>query len=201
MLQKIRTGDIDFMIMPDRQRGDRRARIGRAVGPLSLPFGTPVDQGDRRPPADRGGAGDVRRDRQRRLRAGARHARTSRSLRQAPLWPRSTTSRATRCVRPGDSDRAPTLPRLWGADRAYALFGSVYTSLQTGVVDFAENGVNVYDSNKHYEVAPVLPMTEHEANNSVIWVSDKLWASLSDEQKDWVQAAAAEVGLKQPAEA
>jgi hypothetical protein len=44
-------------------------------------------------------------------------------------------------------------------------FGSVYTSLQTGVVDFAENGVNVYDSNKHYEVAPVLSMTEHEANN------------------------------------
>src|SRR5580693_7646908 len=61
--------------------------------------------------------------------------------------------------------------------------------------------VSVYDSNKHYEVAPVLSMTEHEANNSVIWVSDKLWASLSDEQKDWVQAAAAEVGLKQPGEA
>ena len=74
-------------------------------------------------------------------------------------------------------------------------FGSVYTSLQTGVVDFAENGVNVYDSNKHYEVAPVLSMTEHEANNSVIWISDKLWASLTDEQKGWVQAAAAEVGL------
>jgi TRAP-type transport system periplasmic protein len=56
-------------------------------------------------------------------------------------------------------------------------------------------------SNKHYEVAPVLSMTEHEANNSVLWVSDKLWASLSDEQKGWVQAAAAEVGAKQPAQA
>jgi TRAP-type transport system periplasmic protein len=50
-------------------------------------------------------------------------------------------------------------------------------------------------------VAPVLSMTEHEANNSVIWVSDKLWASLTDEQKVWVQAAAAEVGAKQPAQA
>ena len=47
----------------------------------------------------------------------------------------------------------------------------------------------------------MLSMTEHEANNSVIWISDKLWASLTDEQKGWVQAAAAEVGAKQPAQA
>ena len=94
-----------------------------------------------------------------------------------------------------------TLFPAYGAQTVHMPFGSVYTSLQTGVVDFAENGVNVYDSNKHYEVAPVLSMTEHEANNSVIWVSDKLWSSLTDEQKGWVQAAAAEVGSKQPAAA
>ena len=46
-----------------------------------------------------------------------------------------------------------------------------------------------------------MSITEHEANNAYIWVSDKLWASLTDEQKGWVQAAAAEVGSKQPAEA
>ena len=40
-------------------------------------------------------------------------------------------------------------------------FGSVYTSLQTGVMDAAENSTNVYLVNKHYEVAPVLSMTEH----------------------------------------
>jgi TRAP-type C4-dicarboxylate transport system substrate-binding protein len=78
-------------------------------------------------------------------------------------------------------------------------FGSVYTSLQTGVVDVAENGVNVYLANKHYEVAPVLSMTEHEANNNLIWISDKLWKSLTDEQKRWVQAAADEVNMKEPA--
>ncbi len=87
----------------------------------------------------------------------------------------------------------------YGAQTVHMPFGSVYTSLQTGVVDFAENGVNVYDSNKHYEVAPVLSMTEHEANNSVIWVSDKLWSKLTDEQKGWVQAAADEVAAKEPA--
>jgi len=80
-------------------------------------------------------------------------------------------------------------------------FGNVYTSLQTGVVDVAENGVNVYLVNKHYEVAPVLSMTEHEANNCLIWVSDKLWASLSAEQKQWVLGAAAEVNKTQPSKA
>lgn len=94
-----------------------------------------------------------------------------------------------------------TLFPAYGAQTVHMPFGSVYTSLQTGVVDFAENGINVYDSNKHYEVAPVLSVTQHEANNSVIWVSDKLWSSLTDEQKSWVQAAANEVAQKQPEQA
>jgi TRAP-type transport system periplasmic protein len=87
---------------------------------------------------------------------------------------------------------------VYGAQTVHMPFGSVYTSLQTGVVDVAENGVNVYLANKHYEVAPVLSMTEHEANNNLIWISDKLWKSLSDEQKKWVQAAADEVNMKEP---
>jgi TRAP-type C4-dicarboxylate transport system substrate-binding protein len=42
-------------------------------------------------------------------------------------------------------------------------------------------------------------MTEHEANNNLIWISDKLWKSLTDEQKKWVQTAADEVSNKEPA--
>ena len=87
----------------------------------------------------------------------------------------------------------------YGAQTVHMPFGNLYTSLQTGVVDAGENGVNVYLVNKHYEVAPVLSMTEHEANNNFIWISDKLWKSLSDDQKKWVTAAADEVGRTQPA--
>ena len=94
-----------------------------------------------------------------------------------------------------------TMFPAYGAQTVHMPFGSVYTSLQTGVVDVAENGVNVYLANKHYEVAPVLSMTEHEANNSFTWVSDKLWNSFSSDQKSWVQEAADEVNKNQPAKA
>jgi TRAP-type transport system periplasmic protein len=86
----------------------------------------------------------------------------------------------------------------YGAQPVHMPFGEVYTSLQTGVVDMAENGVNVYLSNKHYEVAPVMSFTQHEANNNLLWVSDKTWQSLSDEQKACVEQAAAEVGKQEP---
>ncbi len=89
----------------------------------------------------------------------------------------------------------------YGAQTVHMPFGSVYTSLQTGVMDAAENSVNVYLVNKHYEVAPVLSMTEHEANNALMFVSDKLWQSLSAEQKQWVMTSAAEVSAKEPAKA
>jgi tripartite ATP-independent transporter DctP family solute receptor len=87
----------------------------------------------------------------------------------------------------------------YGAQTVHMPFGEVYTSLQTGVVNVAENGVNVYEQNKHYEVAPVLNLTQHEANNNCIWISDKAWNSLSEQEKKWVQEAADEVSRREPA--
>jgi tripartite ATP-independent transporter DctP family solute receptor len=89
----------------------------------------------------------------------------------------------------------------YGAQTVHMPFGEVYTSLQTGVVGAAENGVNVYLTNKHYEVAPVLSMTEHEANNNFLWVSQKTWDSFSPTEQKWVLAAAADVSHQEPARA
>lgn len=77
--------------------------------------------------------------------------------------------------------------------------GEVYTSLQTGVVDMAETGFNVFQTNKHYEVAPVYSLTQHEANDNLIWVSQKTWDSLTDQQKGWVVQVATEVRQAEPA--
>jgi tripartite ATP-independent transporter DctP family solute receptor len=91
-----------------------------------------------------------------------------------------------------------TMFPAYGAQTVHMPFGSVYTSLQTGVVEFAENAVNVYLINKHYEVAPIISMTGHEANNAIVWVSDKLWQSLSAEQKQWVLTAGKDVSTQEP---
>jgi len=91
-----------------------------------------------------------------------------------------------------------TMFAAYGAQTVHMPFGSVYTSLQTGVMDFGENAVNVYLINKHYEVAPVLSMTEHEANNAILWISDKLWQSLNADQKQWVLTSAREVSAQEP---
>src|SRR2546423_620010 len=94
-----------------------------------------------------------------------------------------------------------TLFPSYGAQVVHMPFGEVYTSLQTGVVECAENGYTVYMLNKHYEVAPVMSVTEHEANNSVLFISDKAWSSLSAEQKKWVQQAADDMNGVQAAKA
>jgi tripartite ATP-independent transporter DctP family solute receptor len=89
----------------------------------------------------------------------------------------------------------------YGAQTVHMPFGSVYTSLQTGVVDVGENSVNVYLINRHYEVAPVLSMTEHEANNAILWVSDKAWKNFTDAQKKAVLEAGHDVTSQEPKKA
>src|SRR5258705_13077950 len=61
----------------------------------------------------------------------------------------------------------------YGAQTVHMPFGEVYVSLQTGVVNVAENGINVYEQKKHYEGARVLNITQQEANNNCIWVRNK----------------------------
>ena len=48
-------------------------------------------------------------------------------------------------------------------------------------------------------MAPILNMTQHEANNNCLWVSDKTWNSLNDQEKKWVQEAADEISKREPA--
>lgn len=78
----------------------------------------------------------------------------------------------------------------YGAVPVHMPIGQVYTSLETGLVDIAENGADIYRAQKHYEVAPVLSSSNHEANNNHLWVSDKVMASLTSEEQGWVKATA-----------
>src|SRR6201998_1087046 len=187
MLQKIRTGDIDFMISSTANA----ATVAPESGVLSIHYIF------RSEPQLIKAIGDPR------LIAAVRemfdatvkdgHVLALPTLRLRSLYGRravaSVGDLGGRKVRVQATPTEDTMFPAYGAQTVHMPFGNVYTSLQTGVVDFAENGINVYQMNKHYEVAPIMSLTEHEANNNVIWVSDKVWNSLDDEQKRWIQAA------------
>ena len=57
---------------------------------------------------------------------------------------------------PGDEDRGRLLQPSLQSDPVPMPFGQVFTSLQTGLVQIAENGNDQYLKAKHYEAAPVL---------------------------------------------
>lgn len=70
----------------------------------------------------------------------------------------------------------PVEAKIWKAFGAIPTpmnFGEVYSSLQAGVIDGAENSPSVVESNKHYEAAPYLIMTEHQRSLSLLMINDK----------------------------
>jgi len=69
-------------------------------------------------------------------------------------------------------------------------FGEVYTSLQQGVIDGAENNETGLTSNKHGEVAKAYSYTEHQYVPDVLIVSTSMWDGLSEEQQQAITDAA-----------
>ena len=57
-------------------------------------------------------------------------------------------------------------------------FGDVYTGMQTGLVQAAENAAAVYGSNKHYEVAPYYSLTGHQWLIAFLFVAEERFAEL-----------------------
>lgn len=70
-----------------------------------------------------------------------------------------------------------------GANPTPIDYAELYTSLQTGVVDGAENPPASYFSNKFYEVAPYYVIDGHTFSPSVVLMSEITWNKLSDEDK------------------
>jgi TRAP-type transport system periplasmic protein len=87
----------------------------------------------------------------------------------------------------------PVEVKVWKAFGAIPTpmnFGEVYQALQSGVLDAAENGLAVIESNKHYEAAKFVSQTEHQRNLSALYINEKKLNSLpADLQKVVLQAA------------
>ncbi|MEP5366302.1 MAG: TRAP transporter substrate-binding protein [Reichenbachiella sp.] len=69
-------------------------------------------------------------------------------------------------------------------------FGELYTALQQGVVDAAENNPPSFYTSRHYEICKHYSIDEHTTIPDVLIVSTYLWNSLDEQQKTWLQEAA-----------
>ena len=79
-----------------------------------------------------------------------------------------------------------------GASATPMEFGEVYSGLQTGVVDGAENNWPSYLSTSHYEVGANLTLDEHSRVPEVLVMNQDAWDQLGDEDKRIIQEAASE---------
>lgn len=77
-----------------------------------------------------------------------------------------------------------------GANATPMSFGEIYTAMQTGVLDGFEHGSAVVVSNKFYEVAKNIAITNHFLGPAVFACSMNEWEQLTDAQKKTVMDAA-----------
>jgi len=68
--------------------------------------------------------------------------------------------------------------------------GELYTALQQGVVDGAENNPPTFYLSRHYEVCKYLALDEHTTIPDILIISTHLWNNLSPNEKKWLDAAA-----------
>jgi len=71
-------------------------------------------------------------------------------------------------------------------------YGELYTAIQQGVVDGAENNPPSFVSSNHYEISKYYTLDEHSSIPDVLLIGTKYWNKLSEEERKWVQQAADE---------
>jgi tripartite ATP-independent transporter DctP family solute receptor len=95
-------------------------------------------------------------------------------------------------IRVQQSDLFVALVQALGANPTPMPFGEVFSALQTGVIDGAENNWPSYESTRHFEVSRFYSMTEHSMSPEVLVMSKRAWDRLSAADKEILRAAAAE---------
>lgn len=95
-------------------------------------------------------------------------------------------------IRVLESNMAINMIKSFGGSPTPVSYGELYTALQQGIVDAAENNPPSLFTSRHYEVCKFYSINEHTAIPDVVIISTKVWNSLDDEEKQWIQEAADE---------
>jgi tripartite ATP-independent transporter DctP family solute receptor len=95
-------------------------------------------------------------------------------------------------VRVQPSPMAIAAMQALGASPTPVSWGELYTALQQGVVDAAENNPPTFMTSRHFEVCTSYTLDEHTAVPDVLLISERVWQSLTSEQQRWVKESAME---------
>jgi tripartite ATP-independent transporter DctP family solute receptor len=84
-----------------------------------------------------------------------------------------------------------------GANATPMPYGEVYSGMETGVIDGAENNFPSYDTAKHFEVAKYYSLDEHTILPEVFVMAKSSWDKLTPEDQEIFRAAATESVTRQ----
>ncbi|WP_299670404.1 TRAP transporter substrate-binding protein [uncultured Polaribacter sp.] len=100
-------------------------------------------------------------------------------------------------IRVQKSNMAVAMVNDLGGSPTPISWGELYTALQQGVVDGAENNPPSFYTSKHYEVCKFYSLDEHTAVPDVLLIGTDTWGRLNDQEKKWLQEAVEESKIAQ----
>ncbi|MDQ0256701.1 tripartite ATP-independent transporter DctP family solute receptor [Evansella vedderi] len=95
-------------------------------------------------------------------------------------------------IRVQSSELAIDIVEALGGSATPMEFGEVYSALQTGVIDGAENNFPSYYTTNHYQVAKYFTVNGYQGTPEVLLASQSLWDKLSEEDQQIFREAALE---------
>jgi tripartite ATP-independent transporter DctP family solute receptor len=84
------------------------------------------------------------------------------------------------------SDAFIALLNTLGANPTPLAYGAVYSALETGLIDGAENNLRSYHSSRHFETAPMFSESAHSYAPDLLVMSMQRWNALGQAQQDLV---------------
>ncbi|MBU0474110.1 MAG: TRAP transporter substrate-binding protein [Bacteroidetes bacterium] len=95
-------------------------------------------------------------------------------------------------IRTQESATSVKLVNALGGSATPISWGELYTALQQGVVDGAENNPPSFYLSRHYEVCKYYSIDEHTSVPDLLLISTVVWNELTEKEQKWVQDAADE---------
>lgn len=92
-------------------------------------------------------------------------------------------------IRVQASPTAISMVNIFGGSATPISWGELYTALQQGVVDGAENNPPSFYLSRHYEISKYYSLNEHTMVPDVLLISTRVWNSLSSQEQQWLQEA------------